>query len=74
MRDLLVILAVIALVFGTKKLRSIGPDLGAAVKSFRKAMAHDGAARPHPGKMGSSRPDAEFPEVAASRRNEQKGA
>jgi sec-independent protein translocase protein TatA len=74
MRDLLVILAVVLLVFGTKKLRSIGSDLGAAVKSFRKAMAHDGPAGPHPGQMGSHRPDAEFPEVVASRRNEQKGA
>lgn len=35
--ELLVILAIVALLFGTKKLRNIGGDLGAAIKSFRKA-------------------------------------
>ena len=75
MRDLLVILAVILLVFGTKKLRSIGSELGAAVKGFKKAMAHDGAAgqRP-PGQVQSDRPDAEFPEVAVHQRSERDGA
>ena len=38
MRDLVVILIVVLLVFGTKKLRSIGSDLGAAVKGFKQAM------------------------------------
>jgi len=35
----LVVLAIVALVFGTKRLRSIGEDVGAAIKSFRKGMA-----------------------------------
>jgi sec-independent protein translocase protein TatA len=30
---------VVALVFGTKKLRNVGEDLGAANKSFKKGMA-----------------------------------
>jgi sec-independent protein translocase protein TatA len=30
---------VVALVFGTKKLRNVGEDLGAAIKSFKKGMA-----------------------------------
>jgi sec-independent protein translocase protein TatA len=39
---LLVVLVVVALVFGTKRLGSLGADLGEAVKGFRKAMAgHD---------------------------------
>jgi sec-independent protein translocase protein TatA len=70
--DLLVILAVLLLVFGSKKLRSIGSDLGAAVKGFKKAMAH-GAAEPRPGRVEADRPDAEFPEAAA-RRSERDGA
>ncbi|MGH8488436.1 MAG: twin-arginine translocase TatA/TatE family subunit [Gammaproteobacteria bacterium] len=37
--ELLIVLAIVALLFGTKKLRSIGTDLGAAIKSFRKATA-----------------------------------
>ncbi|WP_395795165.1 Sec-independent protein translocase subunit TatA [Aquimonas sp.] len=34
----LIVLAVIVLVFGTKKLRNVGGDLGSAIKSFRKGM------------------------------------
>ncbi|HEY6546070.1 MAG: Sec-independent protein translocase subunit TatA [Lysobacteraceae bacterium] len=34
----LVVLAIVALVFGTKRLRNIGEDVGAAIKSFRKGM------------------------------------
>lgn len=36
--ELLIVLAIVALLFGTKKLRSIGGDLGTAIQSFRKAM------------------------------------
>jgi len=35
---LLVILLIALVIFGTKKLRSIGTDLGAAVKGFKQAM------------------------------------
>ncbi len=34
----LVVLAIVALVFGTKRLRNIGEDVGAAIKSFKKGM------------------------------------
>lgn len=37
--QLLVILAIVALIFGTKRLKDIGGDLGGALKSFRKAMS-----------------------------------
>lgn len=36
--SLLLILAIILLIFGTKKLRNLGGDLGGAVKGFKKAM------------------------------------
>ena len=40
--QLLIILLIVALVFGTKKLRTIGGDLGSAVKGFRSAIKeHD---------------------------------
>ena len=42
-RHLLIILLVCLLVFGTKKLRTIGADLGAAVRGFKNAMADDSA-------------------------------
>ncbi len=38
---LLIFVAVIALLFGTKKLRSLGSDLGASIKGFKKAMNDD---------------------------------
>ncbi|MDR2452222.1 MAG: Sec-independent protein translocase subunit TatA [Candidatus Accumulibacter sp.] len=34
----LIVLLVVVLVFGTKKLRNIGEDLGGAVKGFRQGM------------------------------------
>ncbi len=42
---LLVIGALIVLLFGTNKLRSLGGDLGAAIKGFKKAMSDDGTAQ-----------------------------
>lgn len=35
--QLLVILSIIVLVFGTKKFRTIGSDLGSAIRSFKLA-------------------------------------
>jgi sec-independent protein translocase protein TatA len=34
----LIVLLIVALVFGTKKLRNIGSDLGGAVKGFKEGM------------------------------------
>lgn len=39
---LLLILLIVVLVFGTKKLRNIGADLGGAVKGFKEGMAGSG--------------------------------
>ncbi|MEO8804158.1 MAG: Sec-independent protein translocase subunit TatA [Rudaea sp.] len=37
----LILLVVVVVVFGTKKLRNAGGDLGAAIKSFRKGLQDD---------------------------------
>jgi sec-independent protein translocase protein TatA len=37
--QLLIILAIVVMLFGTKRLRSLGSDLGAAVKGFRSTMS-----------------------------------
>jgi sec-independent protein translocase protein TatA len=34
----LIVLLVVAIIFGTKKLRNVGQDLGAAVKGFKEGM------------------------------------
>jgi sec-independent protein translocase protein TatA len=36
--ELFVILAIVLVLFGTKRLRNIGGDLGSAIKSFRSAV------------------------------------
>jgi len=39
--ELVIVLLIVALLFGTKKLRSIGGDLGSALKGFRSALKDD---------------------------------
>jgi len=45
MPELLIILVIIILLFGTKKLKNIGSDLGGALRGFKKAMK-DGEEEP----------------------------
>ncbi len=40
-QELLIILVIVALIFGTKKLRNIGSDLGGAVKGFKDSVSTD---------------------------------
>ena len=51
-KDLVIILVIVALIFGTKRLKSIGGDLGGAVKGFRKAM--DEAENNSPAQLGQN--------------------
>ncbi|MDH3643693.1 MAG: twin-arginine translocase TatA/TatE family subunit [Gammaproteobacteria bacterium] len=46
MTELLVILAIVLLIFGPKRLKSIGSDLGTAIKGFRKAVTEEEAPAP----------------------------
>ncbi len=39
--QLLIILAIVLLLFGTKRLRNLGGDLGSAFKGFKKAMGDE---------------------------------
>jgi sec-independent protein translocase protein TatA len=63
--QLLIILLITALLFGTKKLRGIGSDLGAALKGFKKAVKDDdpesdlAEANKLQGKMADSEPGQE---------------
>nr|ELR5113697.1 twin-arginine translocase TatA/TatE family subunit [Providencia stuartii] len=43
--QLIIIALLIILIFGTKKLRSLGSDLGESLKGFKKAMNDDEAAK-----------------------------
>jgi sec-independent protein translocase protein TatA len=65
MKHLIVILLVVLLVFGAKKLRTIGSDLGAAVRGFKDSMSEgekDAAAKQIPPQA----PDADFTNTRAS--------
>ena len=69
MWQLLIVLLIVVLIFGTKRLKSIGGDLGGALKSFRKAMdsddkddVDDGSGDDEPQRLEDGAPDAEFAE------------
>ena len=71
MKELLIILVVVLVVFGAKKLRSVGEDLGHAVRGFKKAMndgeQEENAAASSPRRqIRSDAPDADFPESKAA--------
>ena len=40
-QELLIILVIVGLIFGTSKLRNMGSDLGGAVKGFKKSLNED---------------------------------
>jgi sec-independent protein translocase protein TatA len=42
-KELVIVLVIVLLVFGTKKLKNLGSDLGEAVKGFKKGMNDDSA-------------------------------
>jgi sec-independent protein translocase protein TatA len=69
--QLLVILGIVILVFGTAKLKNLGGDLGGAIKGFRKAMDSDDEKSSNSSKKkeapqieSDGEPDAEFSEQA----------
>ncbi len=42
MWELLIILAIVLVIFGAKKLRNLGGDLGGAIKNFKSSMREEG--------------------------------
>jgi sec-independent protein translocase protein TatA len=76
-RHLLIILLIVLLVFGGKKLKSLGSDLGSAFRGFKKAMNDGETEDPAKQIPAPAAKDAEFPEVAIAKTphpNEQKAA
>lgn len=54
--QLLIVLVIVLLLFGTKKIKSLGGDLGSAVKGFKKAVSEKDADK-----------DADFDESASKK-------
>jgi sec-independent protein translocase protein TatA len=69
MKELIIILLVVLVIFGTKKLRTIGSDLGSAVRGFKKSMGEGESEAEEAAKQlkaSATDTDAEFPESKTS--------
>jgi sec-independent protein translocase protein TatA len=71
-KELLIILAIALLIFGAKRLRTIGSDLGGAVKGFKKAMGEgeDDESK----QLTQGEKDADFNSSSASNKSESKSS
>ncbi|HKE45551.1 MAG TPA: twin-arginine translocase TatA/TatE family subunit [Steroidobacteraceae bacterium] len=67
-RELIIILLIALLVFGAKKLRTIGSDLGAAVRGFKKAV-NEGDTDETMKQIKHAEEDAEFESTPDAKRN-----
>jgi len=65
-KHLLLILVIVLLVFGGKKIKTLGSDLGSAFRGFKKAM-NEGDDEQAKQIQAPPAKDAEFPEVAATK-------
>ncbi|MBA3564948.1 MAG: twin-arginine translocase TatA/TatE family subunit [Gammaproteobacteria bacterium] len=63
--QLLIILLIVVVIFGTKRLRGMGSDLGGAFKSFRSAMRDSTDEDDKPKELGAAGKDADFGETRA---------
>jgi len=67
-RELLIILLIALVLFGAKKLKNVGSDLGSAVRGFKKAMSdgEDEQNKQLTDLTGSAAKDADFKESSSS--------
>jgi sec-independent protein translocase protein TatA len=70
-RELLIILVIALVLFGAKRLRSVGSDLGAAVRGFKKSM-NEGEDETTKQLNDMSSKDADFKERADSNKSDSK--
>ena len=54
--ELIIILIILLVVFGTKKLKNMGSDLGSAIKGFKNAVSDED--KPEPDEAKDAVPDA----------------
>ena len=69
--QLLIILVIVLAIFGTKKLRNLGSDLGGAVKGFRSAMNE---AEETADQISDESKDADFDSTPAEEKTKEKDA
>lgn len=66
--QLLIVLVVVVLIFGTKRLKNVGRDVGDAIKGFKQGLSDDDADKPQ---QRLSNDPAERDEEAARRREDE---
>jgi sec-independent protein translocase protein TatA len=66
-KHLLVILLIVLIIFGGKKLKNLGSDLGGAFRGFKKAMNEGESEEQAKQIQGPAAKDAEFPDVAPAK-------
>jgi len=62
----IIVLVVVLVIFGTKKLRNVGGDLGGAVRDFKKALNENEAAP----RLEADKPETEASKAAAREKSE----
>ena len=72
--QLLIILLIVLAIFGTKKLRNMGSDLGGAVKGFRSAMNEADKDSEEAEKISDESQDASFDNTPAEESTREKDA
>lgn len=69
--QLLIVLAIVLAIFGTKRLRTLGSDLGSAVKGFRSAVNDEDKTTEQ---LSESSEDADFDNTPAEEARKEKDA
>ncbi len=74
-KELIIVLLIVLVIFGTKRLSSVGWDLGKAIKGFRKAVneAEEAEKDIDPKQLNESAEDATFTSEDDSQRTESTG-
>lgn len=70
--QLLIVLVIVLLLFGTKRLKGLGGDLGGAIKGFKKAMSDDEAAKQEAEEAEQKKVAAEEAEAAKAAEQKEK--
>ncbi len=65
----LIVLVIVVMVFGTKKLKNVGTDLGAAVKGFKDGMKDGGTAEGTQQVTNAAHTDANTVDVEAKNKS-----
>ncbi len=71
--QLLIILVIVVLIFGAKRLKNLGGDLGSAVKGFKNAVKEEGST-PAELEDGTEKVEAEADAAVMQKTDEQKSA